>query len=73
MAIDGGDMTKKLYRSQKQKMIAGICGGLTEYFNIDVSLMRLLFVALALLTALLPLVLFYIIAWIIVPAEEKTE
>lgn len=66
-------MTKKLYRSQKQKMIAGICGGLAEYFNIDVSLARLLFVALALLTALLPMVLFYIIAWIIVPAEEKSE
>lgn len=66
-------MTKKLYRSQKQKMIAGICGGLAEYFNIDISLARLLFVALALLTALLPLVLFYIIAWIIVPAEEKSE
>ena len=66
-------MTKKLYRSQKQKMIAGICGGLAEYFNIDVSLARLLFVALALLTALLPMALFYFIAWIIVPAEEKSE
>ena len=66
-------MAKKLYRSQKQKMIAGVCGGLAEYFDIDVSLVRLLFVALALITALLPLGIFYIIAWIIVPTEPSSS
>lgn len=66
-------MAKKLYRSQKQKMIAGVCGGLAEYFDVDVSLVRLLFVALALITALLPLGIFYIIAWIIVPIEPSSS
>ena len=65
-------MAKKLYRSKTKKMIAGVCGGLADYLDIDVNLMRLLFVAIALLTALLPMVIFYIIAWIIVPMEEES-
>ncbi len=66
-------MEKRLLRSQKQKMIAGVCGGLAEYFKIDVSLIRLLFVAICLLTALLPMLIFYVIAWIIVPLEERAN
>ena len=54
-------MAKKLYRSQTKKMIAGVCGGLADYFDMDMSLLRLLFVAFTLLTAVLPFVLFYII------------
>jgi phage shock protein C len=64
-------MAKKLYRSQKKKMIAGVCGGLADYFDIDVSLLRLLFVAFTLLTAVLPFVFFYLIAWIIVPVQTE--
>jgi phage shock protein C len=66
-------MKKKLYRSSKQRMIAGICGGLAEYFDMDVNIMRLLFVAISLLSVLFPMVIFYIIAWIIVPEEEKSK
>ncbi len=66
-------MAKKLHRSQSQKMIGGVCGGLGEYFDIDVNLVRLLFVALWLMTALLPLAIFYIIAWIIVPVEAESN
>ena len=66
-------MAKKLYRSSKQRMIAGICGGLAEYFDMDVNIMRLLFVAVSLLSVLFPMVIFYIIAWIIVPEEEKSK
>jgi phage shock protein C len=62
-------MTKKLYRSVSQKMLGGLCGGLAEYFNLDVSLVRLLFVGIGLVTAVLPMTLFYIIAWIVVPQE----
>lgn len=66
-------MAKKLHRSSKQRMIAGICGGLAEYFDMDVNIMRLLFVAISLLSVLFPMVIFYIIAWIIVPEEEKSK
>jgi phage shock protein C len=66
-------MARKLYRSSKQRMIAGICGGLAEYFDVDVNIMRLLFVAISLLSVLFPMVIFYIIAWIIVPEKEKSK
>ncbi len=60
---------KKLYRSKRDRMIAGVCGGLGEYFEVDPNLVRLLFVFLAIFSGLLPMLLFYIIAWIVVPAE----
>ena len=65
-------MAKKLYRSQTQKMIGGVCAGLADYLDVDVNIMRLIFVAVSLLTALLPMVIFYIIAWIIVPVEAES-
>jgi phage shock protein C len=64
-------MSKKLYRSEREKMLGGVCGGLAEYLDIDVNIMRLLFIAAGLLTVLLPMVIFYIIAWVIVPVEEE--
>ncbi len=64
-------MAKKLYRSTRQKMLGGVCGGLAEYFDLDVSLIRLIFVGLALLTAILHMVLFYLVAWLIIPLEPK--
>ncbi|HPW17995.1 MAG TPA: PspC domain-containing protein [Candidatus Aminicenantes bacterium] len=60
-------MAKKLYRSPSQKMLAGICGGLAEYLDTDVSIIRLLWVGLALVTAVFPMFFFYIIAWIVIP------
>lgn len=56
---------KRLYRSRRDRMIAGICGGLAEYFGLDPTWIRLIFILFFLLggTALL----IYIIMWIIVP------
>ena len=39
-------MSKKLYKSQDNRMICGVCGGIAEYFNIDVTLVRLICVFL---------------------------
>jgi phage shock protein C len=64
------EMAKKLYRSIDQKMLAGVCGGLAEYFDIDVSIVRLMLVGAALVTAVLPLFFFYIISWIVIPQER---
>lgn len=64
-------MSKKLYRSQSKKMVGGVCAGLADYMDIDVSLVRLIFVAIGLLSAIFPMGIFYIIAWIVVPEEEK--
>ncbi len=63
-------MTKKLIRSLNQKMLGGVCGGFAEYFDIDVSMVRLIFVALTLISAVLPMIIFYIIAWIVIPQES---
>ena len=63
-------MSKRLYRSIQQKMMGGVCGGLAEYFDVDVSLVRLIFVAVGMITAVLPMTLFYLVAWIVVPVEK---
>jgi phage shock protein C len=56
---------KRLYRSRKQRIIAGVCGGIAEYFGIDPVLIRLAWVLFCLAGG--AGVLFYIIAWIIIP------
>ena len=58
-------MKKRLYRSKKDKMLAGICGGLAEYFDVDPSLVRLATVLLCVYAGTGLLV--YIIAAIIIP------
>ncbi len=61
-------MTKKLYRSRTNRKIAGVCGGIAEYFDIDPVVVRLSAVALLLLGAG-SIALVYIIMWIVVPEE----
>jgi phage shock protein C len=61
------DSTRKLYRSKTDRKLAGVCGGLAQYFNIDATLIRVLFVVLAVLGGS-GLVL-YVALWIIVPNE----
>lgn len=60
---------KKLYRSTSNKMIGGICGGLAEYFNIDVTVARLAWVLVVIFTGIFPGVLVYIIALFIIPVH----
>ena len=62
---------KKLYRSSDDKKIAGVCGGIGEYFDIDPTIVRLL--AVALLFAGGSAILAYIIAWVIVPPEPLVQ
>ena len=64
-------MAKKLVRSEENKMIGGVCAGLGNYFDIDYTLVRLIFVALGLITVLFPMLVFYVVAWIVIPAAEK--
>lgn len=60
---------RKLYRSRNQRMIAGVCGGLADYFNVDATLVRVLFLLLAVFggTGLV----IYIVMWVIVPDVSK--
>lgn len=58
---------KRLYRSYSDKKIAGICGGLGEYLGVDPTVIRLGTVLVALVTAVIPVAIGYVVAWIIVP------
>jgi phage shock protein C len=60
---------RKLYRSRNQRMLAGVCGGLAEYFNVDATLIRVLFLILAVFggTGLV----IYVVMWLIVPDVSK--
>ena len=64
---------KKLYRSRKDQMIAGICGGLGEMFSIDSTLIRLATVFVGVATGILPMVAAYIAGWIIIPVAPQQE
>lgn len=60
---------KRLYRSRKDRMLGGICGGLAEYFNVDSTLIRVIAVVLLLLTIIPFPVTFvvYLLMWLIIP------
>jgi phage shock protein C len=60
---------KKLYRSNKDVLVAGVLSGVAEYFDHDVTFWRLAFVVFLLLTGVMPGLLFYVIAWIVIPVE----
>ncbi len=65
--IRGSEMEKKLYRSTHDKMICGVCGGIGEYFEIDPTFIRLLWVLLTMFTKGVGGLLGYFIASIIIP------
>jgi phage shock protein C len=59
---------RRLYRSRTDRMIAGVCGGIAEYSNLDPTLVRVLFILLAFITGGATL-LAYPILWIVVPEQ----
>ena len=59
---------KKLIRS-KNGMIAGVCGGIADYLNMDATIVRILYVLLSLLSAAFPGTVVYLILWLIIPKE----
>ena len=63
---------KRLYRSRYNRKIAGICGGIAEYFNMDPTLVRLISVLALVFTGFFPVLLVYLIAWFIIPEEPTT-
>ena len=62
---------RKLYRSETQRMVAGVCGGLAEYFNLDVTVMRVLFLILSVFGGSGSVI--YVVMWIIVPDARKAR
>jgi phage shock protein C len=62
---------KRLYRSEKNKVLGGVCGGLGEYFGVDPVIIRILWVVFCLMYGVG--VLAYIIAWVIIPARNGSK
>ena len=60
---------KRLYRSRKNKFIAGVLAGIAEFFKIDPTIVRLLFIVIMIITGFAPMIFVYIVAWIIVPEK----
>lgn len=58
---------KKLYLSSQDKKLAGVCGGVAEYFEVDSTLIRLAWILVTVLTAVVPGIIGYIIAALVMP------
>ena len=63
-------MSRPLRRSRRDRMIAGVCAGLAHHFGLDVTLMRVLYVLVSILSVGFPGTLVYIILWIVIPEES---
>jgi phage shock protein C len=59
---------KKLYRTKIDKVFGGVCGGIGDYADIDPSLLRIIFICL--IFSPFPIILTYILSWIIIPKQK---
>jgi phage shock protein C len=64
-------MDKKLYKSDTNKMISGVCGGIGEYFNVDPTIIRLAWVLLSIPMAVFGGIIAYILAALIIPSRSN--
>ena len=62
-------MENRLVRSRTDRMVGGVCGGLARYLGVDATLVRLVFVLIAVAPG--PGVLVYLVLWIVMPAEDR--
>lgn len=63
---------KKIYRSKSQRMLSGVCGGIAHYFNIDPTIVRLVWVLVSLFSTAIPGLIIYLICVIVIPDEPDS-
>ncbi len=63
---------KRLYRSRKDKVLGGVCGGIAEYLDVDPVVVRLVWAIVSLISMGMG-ILAYLIAWIIIPEEPSLK
>ncbi|MBW6457781.1 MAG: PspC domain-containing protein [FCB group bacterium] len=61
---------KKLYRSIDSALLGGVLAGIADYLNIDVTLVRVLYIFITIFSAFFPSVLVYLICWAIIPSKK---
>jgi len=62
---------KRLVRPRQGRKIAGVCAGLAEYFDLDTTLVRVLWLVVTFFSALVPGLIAYFVAWIVMPEEPE--
>jgi len=65
------DVSRPLRRSRANRQIAGIMGGLAEYFRVDATLVRVLYVVGSIVSAAFPGILVYILLWVLIPEADE--
>ena len=63
-------MTGRRLTRSRQKLIAGVCAGIAEHFGWDVTLFRVVYVIVSILSVAFPGILVYLILWVVMPAPE---
>lgn len=66
------ERSKRWYRSRTDKRLAGVLGGLAQYFDIDPTLVRVIYAVGTFFTGFIPGIALYVLLWIVVPPEPKT-
>jgi phage shock protein C len=64
------DVSRPLRRSKTNRVIAGAVGGLAEYFGVDPTLLRVVYVVGSIVSAAFPGILVYILLWLLIPEAE---
>jgi phage shock protein C len=65
------DSSKKLQRSSSNKIIAGVCGGISEWLGWNATMVRALYVIVSVLSAAFPGILVYLILWLVMPKASS--
>jgi phage shock protein C len=66
------DSRRRLLRSSRDHMLAGVCGGIAEYLGMDPSVVRILFALITFFTAIFPGIVVYIILAFVIPLDEES-
>jgi phage shock protein C len=61
----------RLRRSRRNRMLAGVCGGLADWLGWDTTLVRVLYVVVSVFSAAFPGILVYVVLWIVMPSAER--
>ena len=69
--MNGETKPRRLTRSNRNKMIEGVCGGLAEYLNMDPTVVRVLYILVSILSAAFPGIVAYIILMFLMPPPEE--
>ena len=64
------EMRKPVRRSRTNRMIAGVVGGLAEYWSVDATMARVIFVVVSIISAAFPGILVYGVLWLVIPEGE---